>query len=101
MSNSKQPTIITVGEVELSFNVGVENYNTYINDNDSKDKITPAHNLLSRTLDDECRDEFTKAVMKDGVPNGLVIMQMVGVLVEDFGGDVEISLKKPKVLPAV
>ena len=98
--SNNTPLVVTVGTKDLGFNVEIDDYNKYINETQPNEKVKPAFNFLSRTVTEDCREAFTNAVMVNGKPNGLIVLQIVGVLIEDFGGDVEISLKKPKALPA-
>ncbi len=87
--------VVSVGDVDLHFNVGVDDYNKYINNTQPNDKVLPAFNFLSSTLVKEDREKFKEAVLVNDKPHGFIIMQIVGVLAVDFGADVEISLKKP------
>ena len=61
--------------------------------------MNPAFNLLSRTVKEESKEAFKKIVLVDGKPNGMIVMQIAGVVVSDMGGDVQISIKKPKSSP--
>ena len=87
---------INVGDKELDFEVGVDDFNTYLNDQMPNDKVAPAYHFLLNTVTEDSKDDFKAVVIVDGKPNGLVALQMAGVLAEQFGGGVQISLKKPK-----
>ena len=87
---------VSVGDLDLNFDIGVDDYNQQINETMPNDKVAPAFNLLSRTVTDECKDDFKKIALIDGKPNGFVVMQIAGLAIGEFSGGVEISLKKPK-----
>jgi len=89
--------IVAVGEQDLVFDVSMDDYNRFINETLPNDKVNPAFNLLSRTAKDI--DALKKLVLVDGKPNGMIVLQMAGVVVVDMGGDIEISIKKPKSSP--
>ena len=90
---SKKITVMA-GTVGVSFNVSHDDYNQYINETMPNNKVNPAFNLLSRTVDADSRKDFEQVALQDSKPKGLIVMQMAGVLAEEFGGDVAISLKK-------
>lgn len=89
-------TTVTIGEQDLTFNVDVDDFNQYLNEQMPNDKVAPAYNFLSRTVLDDCKEAMKKAVLTDGKPNGMLVLQIAGVLAGEFGGGVEVSLKKPK-----
>ena len=86
---------VEVGEKTLNFDVENEDFNQYLNEQMPDDKISPAFNLLSRTVVEGDRQALKDVALIDGVPNGLVVLQIAGVVAGEFGGGVEISLKKP------
>lgn len=87
---------VTVGKDELTFDVTHDDFNQYLNEQMPTDKVTPAYNFLSRTVVDDSRDAFKKTMLADGKPKGIAVLQVAGVLAGEFGGEVQISLKKPK-----
>lgn len=91
---------IDVGETELSFNVETDDFNQYINEQMPNDKVKPAFNFLSRTVDKDDRKAFEAAVLSNNKPNGLILMQIAAIVAEEFSGDVSITIKKPKKSPA-
>jgi len=91
---------VTVADVDVNFNVSDDDFNKYINDQMPNEKVSSAYNFLSRTVDEDSKEEFKKIALNGAVPKGLVVMQIVGVVAEEFGSGVAISLKKPKESPA-
>lgn len=97
---SKQPITAMIGDDELTFNVGDDDFNRFINEQTPGDKVTPAYNFLSRTVDEQSRDRFRKLALNDEQqPKGLIVMQLVGVITMDFGADVTVTIKKSKPSP--
>jgi hypothetical protein len=91
---------VEVGEKELRFEVGMDDYNQFINDTLPNDKVNPAFNFLSRTVVADDKEEFKAIVMVDGKVNGMVAMTIVGVVVGEIGGEAKISVKKPSNSPS-
>ena len=87
---------VDVGDKTLNFNVDNDDFNQYINEQMPADKVSPAYNLLSRTVVDEDKDALKEAVLIDNTPRGLMVVQIAGVIAGEFGGEVTVSLKKPK-----
>ncbi|MGZ5000879.1 MAG: putative phage tail assembly chaperone [Methylomonas sp.] len=85
---------VTIGGNDLRFDVSTANFNQYLNEQTPQNKISPAYNFLQRTVVKEDKDSFKQAVMRNKVPNGVVVMQIAGVIAQEFGADVEITVKK-------
>jgi len=85
---------VTVGNTDLRFNVSAANFNQYINDQVPNNKVSPAYNLLQRTVVDEDKDAFKRVVLRNKVPNGAVVMSIATVIAMEFGAGVEITVKK-------
>jgi hypothetical protein len=85
---------ITIGGNDLRFNVGTADFNQYLNEQTPQNKVSPAYNFLQRTVVKEDKDSFRQVVMRNKVPNGVVVMQIAGVIAQAFGADVEITVKK-------
>jgi hypothetical protein len=91
---------VSVGEEELQFAVGHDDFNRFINEQMPNDKVGPAFNLLSRTVTDGSRDAFKRiALTDDQKPKGLIVLQIAGVITQELGGDVAVAVKKPNPLP--
>ncbi len=92
--------LISVGSVDLSFDVDHDDFNRYINEQMPNDKIGPAFNFLSRTVQEGSRDAFKKlALTEDNRPKGLIVLQIAGLITTELGGDVTVTIKKPKPSP--
>lgn len=94
-----QVITVEVADIDINFNVSDDDFNKYINDQMPNEKVNSAYNFLSRTVDEKSKDEFKKIALNGVVPKGLVVMQIVGVIAEEFGSGVAINLKKPKKSP--
>ena len=99
--SENQTTTVTIGEDELNFNVGTADFNQFINEQQPNNKIQPAYNFLQRTVAKEDKEKFKKLILKDGVPNGVLVMQVAGVLAEECGAGVEVAVKKSSSSPTV
>lgn len=88
---------VLVGEHLLHFALDDADINRFLNEQQANEKIKGAFNLLSRTVIEEDREVFKRlALASDGVtPRGAVVMQIAMLVVSEFGGDLEISIKKP------
>lgn len=89
-------TTVTIGEKDIVFEVGVDEFNQYLNEQMPNDKVNPAFNFLMRSVTPDHKDDLKSLVMKDGKVNGIAALQIAGVLAEQFSGGLNISLKKPK-----
>lgn len=90
-----QEISVLVGEKELTFGVTTAGFNEYINAQMPKDKVTPGFNFLSLAVLPEHKEDFMALAIKDGEPNGLIVLQIAGIVSEAFGGDVTVTIKKP------
>ena len=95
-----QVITVEVADVDINFNISDDDFNKYINDQMPNEKVNSAYNFLSRTVDEKSKDAFKKIALNGVVPKGLVVMQIVGVVAEEFGSGVSINLKKQKGSPA-
>lgn len=95
--SSKQTFAIAVGLSTLSFTVDDGDINRFLNDQAPHEKIKSAYNLLARSVVEEDKEQFKSiALAADGItPRGVVVMQIATLLVTEFGGDLEITIKKP------
>ncbi len=91
---------VSVGDKELIFNVDVSDYNQLINEQMPNDKVAPIYNFLSRTVDNNCKKDFRDAVLVDGQPNGIVLMQIGGIVTEEMADNIQVVVKKPKAMQA-
>jgi hypothetical protein len=94
------PIIVAVGDEELAFNAGHDDFNRFINEQMPNDKVGPAYNFLSRTVADDSREAFKRlALTDDQKPKGLIVLQIAGVITQELGGEVAVTVKKPKASP--
>jgi hypothetical protein len=100
MSNA-QTTTVTIGTDDVRFKVDTADLNKYINNNQPDNKVAPAYNLLNDTIVEADKELFKKIIMRDGLPNGPIVMQIAGVLMLDAGAGVAITVKKSQNSPTV
>jgi hypothetical protein len=94
---SKQTIAIAVGAATLNFNIDDSDVNRFLNEQMPNEKVKTAYNMLSRTVIEDDKAAFKQlALADDGItPRGVVVMQISTLLVSEFGGDLEITVKKP------
>lgn len=81
--------VLGVGKDDIGFKVTSDNYNRYINEMKPDDKVLPAKRFLRRSL----VDKGQRDLLDDLCDRGQCIA-MVGHLIEEFQGDIEIEVKK-------
>ena len=91
----KRTIPVLLGDTELKFNVDNDDVNKYLNQQMPNEKVQSAYNLLSRTVDDKDKDNFKKLALDGTSPRGVVVMQVATLVASQFGGDLEITIKKP------
>lgn len=88
---------VSVKDKDLVFNVDDDDLNRLINEQDPTNKVGSTYNMLSRTVADESRDDFKRLCLTDeNIPRGIVVMQIGGVVMQEMGGDIKVTIKKPK-----
>ncbi|MEN9360642.1 MAG: hypothetical protein RL095_2177 [Verrucomicrobiota bacterium] len=88
MSKTKKITL-TIGEIELEFNVGLKEYEDFQNELASGKGISaPAKNLLRRTVKAEQKEQLL-GFCEDGLAS-----EIAGTVIQEFRPKVEISVKK-------
>lgn len=92
-----EPIILQAGEHELVFNADDEDFNRYLNEQTPTDKVGPAWNFCSRTVDEASRELLNKVALTDSLkPKGVIVLQIAAVIIQELGGDLTIAIKKPK-----
>lgn len=88
---SQQNTEITleVGEQEFTFNLTAADVTKYFNALTQTNKVAPGNNLLMTTVMQE-----QKTVLKPLLGNPVMVMQLAGALLEEYGPKVEVLVKK-------
>ena len=81
---------LEIGENEFTFTLTPQDVTKYFNGLTANNKVAPANNLLVNTVDQQER-----ATLKPLLVNPVMVMQLAGALLEEYGPDVEIIVKKP------
>jgi hypothetical protein len=89
MSETRDITL-EVGDKEFTFTLTPQDVTKYFNSLTQNNKVAPANNLLVNTVKQEER-----ATLKALLGNPVMVMQLAGTLVEEYGPDVEVIVKKP------
>jgi hypothetical protein len=89
MSETRDITL-EVGDKEFTFTLTPQDVTKYFNSLTQNNKVAPANNLLVNTVKQEER-----ATLKTLLGNPVMVMQLAGALVEEYGPDVEVIVKKP------
>lgn len=89
MSETRDITL-EVGDKEFTFTLTPQDVTKYFNSLTQNNKVAPANNLLVNTVKQEER-----ATLKGLLGNPVMVMQLAGALVEEYGPDVEVIVKKP------
>ncbi|RON20588.1 hypothetical protein BK660_16165 [Pseudomonas brassicacearum] len=89
MSETRDITL-EVGDKEFTFTLSPQDVTKYFNALTQNNKVAPANNLLVNTVKQEER-----ASLKALLGNPVMVMTLAGTLVEEYGPDVEVIVKKP------
>ncbi len=91
---------ITLGEEDnekdIRFDVDMEAYNEFLNNQTPNDKIGPAYNFLINTVNAEDKATFKELVLVDKKPNGMLVLLIVGQVTAEISGNLTVKIKKPK-----
>ncbi|WP_339531549.1 putative phage tail assembly chaperone [Pseudomonas mucidolens] len=87
--SDKREIILEVGDKEFTFELTPQDVTKYFNAVTQNNKVSPANNLLVTTVKQEER-----ATLKAQLGNPVLVMQLAGALLEEYGPDVEITVKK-------
>ena len=88
MTDTRDITL-EVGDKEFTFALTPPDVTNYFNAVTHTNKVSPANNLLVTTVKQEER-----ASLKAQLGNPVLVMQLAGALLEEYGPDVEIIVKK-------
>ena len=80
---------MTVGDDDLNFNVGLEDYERYQNEMGMNNKVAPSKNFLKRCA----ADENTTAALEERFAQGLAV-EIAGALVSAYRPAIEITVKE-------
>ncbi|WP_419787314.1 putative phage tail assembly chaperone [Pseudodesulfovibrio sp.] len=81
--------VLTIKDKDITFTVGVDEYNRFVNEMQPKNKVAPAHNFLMRTVDDASKDDLRALLALPGAS-----LDIVGSLVEEYVPDLNIMVGK-------
>lgn len=90
----KRDITLEIGDQEFTFQLTPQDVTKYFNAVNQNNKVSPANNLLVTTVKQEER-----ASLKGMLGNPVLVMQLAGTLLEEYGPDVEVTVKKPSTTP--
>jgi len=93
MTDRREITL-EIGDQEFTFELTPQDVTKYFNAVNQNNKVSPANNLLVTTVKQEER-----AILKGMLGNPVLVMQLAGTLLEEYGPDVEVTVKKPSTTP--
>lgn len=88
MTDRREITL-ELGEQEFTFTLTPADVTKYFNTMTQNNKVAPANNLLVTTVDQEQR-----AALKPLLANPVLVLQLAGALMEEYGPNVDIIVKK-------
>lgn len=86
---TRRTITLTIADQDFDFALGAPEVTKYFNAMTQTNKVAPAHNLLSTTVNPEQREN-----LKAYLGNPVTTIQIAGALLEEFSPDVEITVKK-------
>ena len=89
MKDNSPEITLEVGSQEFTFNLTPQDVTKYFNTLTQNNKVAPGNNLLVTTVKQEQR-----AALKELLENPVMVMQLAGSLLEEYGPDVEVIVKK-------
>ncbi|WP_095155760.1 putative phage tail assembly chaperone [Pseudomonas sp. Irchel 3E13] len=94
MTDRREITL-ELGEQEFTFTLTPADVTKYFNSMTQNNKVAPANNLLVTTVHQEER-----ATLKPLLVNPVMTLQLAGALMEEYGPQVDIIVKKPSSTPS-
>lgn len=91
----KREITLEIGDKNFTFTLTPQDVTKYFNSVAQNNKVAPANNLLVNTVDQQER-----ATLKSLLGNPVMVMNLAGALLEEYGPDVEIIVKKPSSTPS-
>lgn len=86
-TNAKK-IIVTVGTSDITFNVGLADYERYQNEFMPNNKVAPSKNFLNRTVADDCKEALAP-LLEQGLAT-----ELAGTLVGEYRPKLEITVKE-------
>lgn len=87
---SKEHIVLAVAGADIHFEVGIEDYNHYINGFMPDNKVQPSHNLCVQTV-----VPADKAALLDVLKKPGAALQIAGALMKEYAPDLGVEVKKP------
>lgn len=88
--NEKREITVGLGDQEFTFNIDAKDVTKYFNAVTPNNKVAPSHNLLTTTVKQE-----QLASLRPLLGNPVLTMQVAGALLEEYGPEIEVTVKKP------
>ncbi|ANY90437.1 putative phage tail assembly chaperone [Pseudomonas putida] len=89
MTTERREITLELGQQEFTFTLTPADVTKYFNGMTQNNKVAPSHNLLVNTVNQEQR-----AALKERLANPIMTMQLCGALLEEYGPDVDVIVKK-------
>jgi len=89
MSDRRDITL-SLGEQDFTFSLAPQDVTKYFNAVTPNNKVAPSNNLLTNTV---VPDHLP--ALRPHLGNPVLVMQLAGLLLEEYAPDVEIAVKKP------
>ena len=88
--SERTPIALEIGDKEFTFNLTPEDVTKYFNAITQNNKVAPSKNLLTGTVQQE-----QLAPLRPLLANPMMTMKLAGAVLEAYGPDVEVTVKKP------
>lgn len=88
---------VTLGSEDFEFEVTNDAFNKFINSSSGGRGVQAGFNLLSSTVEQKQRAKFLNIITDaEKKPKGMLVMELVGVISEDFNDELPNVVKKRK-----
>lgn len=78
-----------IGEQEFTFELTAADVTRYFNGLTQNNKVAPSNNLLTSTVKQE-----QLASLRPHLVNPMLVLKLAGALLEEYGPDIEVTVKK-------
>jgi len=82
--------VLTINGKDITFKVGMDDYNKLVNEMTPTNKVSPAHNFLMRTVEDGSKDDLKELLKLPGAA-----VEILGQVVGEYVPDLQITVGKP------
>lgn len=91
---------ITVGDTDFNFDVSNDAFNKFINASSGGRGVQAGFNLISSTVDQKQRAKLLNLITDaEKKPKGMLVMDLVGAISEEFSDELPTVVKKRKTTP--